>query len=181
MAGYEGYSKSNNAVCAELCGRYPASVLARNLKVSTAAVKSVLDPCEWHHSSSWYNSVDYYDGALLIPLSHNQMPDPADYYDEEELFEAAETLLALKQEHKDIRKREKTIAGWSDDDCTVEWIEWSGSRRRPRATERSEEHCRVEFNGKATYTITTPSGYTFTKRAGTNGFYITRKNHENAA
>jgi len=60
MAGYSGYSKSNNAIAAEQEGLFPASVLARKLRVSTEAIKSILVPEEWHHTSSWYNRTDYY-------------------------------------------------------------------------------------------------------------------------
>lgn len=165
MAGYCGYSKSNNAIYAEENLVFPASILSKKLKVTTEAIKSLLSPCEWHHTSSWYNSVDYYDGSLLIPLSHNEIPD---FCDEDDLFEAAEILLNLRS----YRSPKKT--GWIDEDCTVEWIEWSGSRRRPKAIEHREEHCKVEFNGRSTHKITTPSGYIFSKREGANGFHVYR-------
>lgn len=168
MAGYNGYSKSNNAVDAEQDNRYPASVLAKKLKVSTAAVKACLSPCEWHHSSSWYNKVDYYDGRLLVPLFENRMPNPADYYDEEELTEAAETLLRLRAWHGPAAADQS----WKKTGCTVRWIEWSGTRRRPKATERNADGCSVEFNGRSTYLITLPNGRQFTKRHDANGFYV---------
>jgi hypothetical protein len=66
MAGYDGYSKSNNALAAEAEGKYPASVLARKLGVTVAAVREHLSPCETHHTSKNYNMTDYYDGAALI-------------------------------------------------------------------------------------------------------------------
>jgi hypothetical protein len=61
MAGYNGYSKSNNAIEAEQEGKFPASILAKKLKVKTEAIKALLKPCEWHHTSNWYNRTDYYD------------------------------------------------------------------------------------------------------------------------
>ena len=68
MAGYDGFSKSNNAIAAEENGLYPASVLARRLKVKTAAVRALLSPEEWHHTSKRYNRTDYYstEGAVEI-------------------------------------------------------------------------------------------------------------------
>jgi len=200
MAGYYGYSKSNNAVDAEKSKRFPASVLARKLRVTTAAIKSLLDPCEWHHTSGWFNETDYYDGCLLITLANNQMPDRSDYYTEEEIFEAAELLLSLRNYKPPFNLfcqtcKKTFLATWLADltvcphcggtldtnicekskkeiynNCTVCWLEWSGTRRRPRATERKEIGCTVEFNGKSTYTITLPNGSTFTKRKNTNGF-----------
>lgn len=166
MAGYCGYSKSNNAVWAEENNCFPASVLARKLKVTTEAVKACMEHAEWHHTSSWFNQTYYYDGSLLIPLARNIMPE--DFFDEDDLFEAADLLLKMRS-YKSVR-----IASWIDDDCYVRWIEWSGSRRRPKATEYEQDHCRVEFNGKSTYKIATPSGYKFTKRKSTNGFYVKR-------
>jgi hypothetical protein len=172
MAGYNGYSKSNNAVWAEDNNCFPASILARELKVKTNAIKCLVEPSEWHHTSSWFNSTDYYDGSLLIPLAKNMMPDESYYCDEDDLFEAADLLLKLRA------FREPKAIGWTDDNCDVDWIEWDGSRKRPKAIEHSEKRCHVEFNGKSTYKIKTPSGYTFTKREGANGFYIYRRKND---
>jgi hypothetical protein len=61
MAGYDGFAKSNNAVAAEAAGRFPATALARKLGVRTGAVKAVLKPVEWHHTSGRFNPTDYYD------------------------------------------------------------------------------------------------------------------------
>jgi len=73
MAGYNGYSKSNNAVSAERSGRYPlikaTAVLRAKLKKEGVSLtkkqcKELLlskGTDEWHHSSKFYNIVDYYD------------------------------------------------------------------------------------------------------------------------
>ena len=66
MAGYNGFSKSNNAVEAEAAGRKPASALAKALGCKTGAVRDLLGRSEWHHSSSYYNEVDYYDEPELM-------------------------------------------------------------------------------------------------------------------
>jgi len=60
MPGYSGYAKSNNAVAAEEMGYYPASILARKLRVKTAAVKALMEPTEHHHTSKRYNLTAYY-------------------------------------------------------------------------------------------------------------------------
>jgi len=46
MAGYCGYSKSNNAMDAEQNGCYPASMAAKKLGVLTVAIKAILAPSE---------------------------------------------------------------------------------------------------------------------------------------
>ena len=66
MSGYAGYAKSNNAVNAEGQGRFPASVLAKKLGVPTAAIRALIEPDEWHHTSKKYNQTPYFDGAALL-------------------------------------------------------------------------------------------------------------------
>lgn len=62
MAGYHNFSKSNNAICAEKQGKYPASKAAKIYGFkSIAALKSLIKPSEWHHTSKFYNHTDYYD------------------------------------------------------------------------------------------------------------------------
>ena len=69
MAGYSGYSKSNNAIAAEAQGRFPASVLARKLGVKTGAIRELAVDSEWHHTSKKYNVTVYYDGACLLAVA----------------------------------------------------------------------------------------------------------------
>ena len=68
MAGYNGYSKSNNAVDAESEGRYPltqaARIVARETGITVKEARSILESIgtsEYHHSSKFFNAVDYYD------------------------------------------------------------------------------------------------------------------------
>ena len=53
MAGYQNYSKSNNAIEAEQNGLYPRTVLAARIGVSAQAIRAILTPCEWHHVSKF--------------------------------------------------------------------------------------------------------------------------------
>lgn len=106
MAGYAGFSKSNNAVEAEQEGKYPASILAKKLKVSTEAIKELLTPCEWHHTSNHYNRTDYYDM--------------------EDGLEILEKLKAYKTEKKELKKIENG---------KIEYIVWTGSRNFPKANQ----------------------------------------------
>jgi hypothetical protein len=73
MAGYNGYSKSNNAVHAENEGRYPLTIAAKILSsyfgVSQKKVKEFLKEkgtSEYHHTSKFYNVTYYYDVNEII-------------------------------------------------------------------------------------------------------------------
>lgn len=68
MAGYCGYSKSNNAIEAEKEGRFPLTIavkeLAKKANITQKLARQILKDqgsWEWHHSSKFYNQVDYYD------------------------------------------------------------------------------------------------------------------------
>jgi len=104
MAGYAGFSKSNNAVAAENSGRFPASVLAKKLKVNTEAIKALLHPSEWHHTTKFYNKTDYYDM--------------------EDALEIIEELKAFKP----LVKCEQVV-----ENGKIDYIIWSGTRNHPRA------------------------------------------------
>lgn len=68
MAGYNGYSKSNNAIDAESNERYPLTkatkILAKKLNWTQQKARDFLKKNgtnEWHHTSKFFNIVDYYD------------------------------------------------------------------------------------------------------------------------
>ena len=71
MAGYYGHSKSNNAVRAEEEGKVVRSKITRawlsdgGIDESPAFIKwlcknSFISADEWHHTSKYFNEVDYY-------------------------------------------------------------------------------------------------------------------------
>ncbi len=67
MSGYHNYSKSNNAVSAEMAGRFPATHAAKLWGFKSAAhLRRCVSSSEWHHSSKYYNIVDYYDVESFI-------------------------------------------------------------------------------------------------------------------
>lgn len=106
MSGYaQDHSKSNNAIAAENSGRFPASILAKQLRVKTGAIRALCHPCEWHHTSKFYNSVDYYD----LESAHEIITE----------------LRAWKAPAKNLEVFEH---------CSGAYLIWSGSRRHPRAT-----------------------------------------------
>lgn len=79
MAGYAGYSKSNNAVAAEREGKMVATKFAAWVKrwkryrgCTARDVAAALSPCEWHHTSKRYNCTDYYDPCELVELDVRQ-------------------------------------------------------------------------------------------------------------
>lgn len=70
MSGYAGYSKSNNAVAAESEGKLVLTNFVKYLRkffpgVTSADVRIAVSPSEWHHSSKFYNEVNYYDPMSL--------------------------------------------------------------------------------------------------------------------
>lgn len=150
MAGYDGFSKSNNAISAEFNGKFPISIVAKKAKVPTGFVRMHFSPCEWHHTSKWYNTVDYYDLEEVI-----------------EWLGTDEGKSALaKDKANTIKAKEKSIVHLN---CTVKWLDWYGTRNNPKCEEMKESGAIVSVKGK-TATITLQSGKVFTKRLNTNGF-----------
>lgn len=149
MSGYSGYSKSNRAVAAESAGRFPASVVARKLRLPVEFVRSV-GTSEWHHTSGWYNCTDYYDLQEVAEYAESEEG-------KEELAKLASKPAKASKTHQNVR---------------VEWLEWNGTRSRPRATNRSASGCTVVDDGGAFYKITLPEGRSFKKKKGCNGLYI---------
>lgn len=162
MAGYNGYSKSNNALVAENEGKFPSSILAKKLGVKSQAVKALMQPSEWHHTSSHYNCTDYYDGGVLIAVKTGDI----DGYDDDDVTEARELLAALKAW--------QPAAEEVFENCDVEWLEWSGTRKHPKAETMKSSGCRVAVKG-TTCTVTFSDGKTMQKRKSTRGFFFYAK------
>ncbi len=75
MAGYNGYSKSNNAVYAEYNGQYPATkavqIVAEVTGLKKALVRKIIksiETNEYHHTSKYYNTTYYYDTENLVAM-----------------------------------------------------------------------------------------------------------------
>jgi len=73
MAGYSGYSKSNNALAAEEDGRWPMTVarkiVAKKTGLKVAEAQQLLEKLhtgEYHHTSKRYNATRYYDTVHAI-------------------------------------------------------------------------------------------------------------------
>lgn len=132
MAGYYGFSMSNNAVDAYESGERPWSkwtkgaileevddLIANGVeiavdrkslgKVPVLRLKQLLlVRSSWHHTSSWFNATDFYE------VSDARL---------ESLTDA--DLIAPEPEKKEEPKPERWV-------CEV--LEWTGSRKHPKAT-----------------------------------------------
>lgn len=103
MAGYNWmHGKSNNAVDAEERGLLKKGELKAWQKRAVDA--GAVHPCEWHHTSKFFNETDYYDPEDFEEL------DPKDFPPE-----------------KKEPKPEKTLTR-----MTAWWEEWEGSRNYGR-------------------------------------------------
>jgi len=157
MAGYDWQNgMSNNAVEAYDRGLVPASKVGRG--IPAALVDQFCWYEEWHHASAHFNKVKFYDRERALAtfglIEHDD-------------FKADEAAVAALAAYKAEKKSGPKIE--IHENCRVEWIEWGGSIRRPKAYHQVEEGARVELKG-STATITLKSGKVFKKRLGTSGF-----------
>jgi hypothetical protein len=151
MSGYCGFSKSNRAARAEREGRFPASIIAKMLGVPCAYIKERIKTNEWHHLSGWYNCVDYYSFEDIQVWIESE--------------EGKSDLAQWKEEHS--KKTTLIRTG-----CCVEWLEWRGTRRHPRAVVRREEGCTVEDSGGSFLRIILPNGTEIKKKRDCKGLEI---------
>lgn len=169
MAGYHGYSKSNNAIEAERSGKMTATALAKWIGggATAAGVATVLSPCEWHHTSKMYNATDYYDfDGAAETLAREKDPEE-DCNDYEIQFAADSLKETIRLESKRLKaegKQTEVLTGQ-----TVRWIVWGGSIRRPKAFPQVATGCTVTITG-CWADIETPDGQNFRKKIGANGF-----------
>ena len=152
MAGYDGFSKSNNALDAEAQGLLPASILAKQMRLPVAVIIEA-GASEWHHTSSWFNRTDYYSRA-----------------DVEEFLatdEGQEALASARRPRQVVRH----------ENCRVAWLEWVGTTRRSRRpVEHRVDGCVVVEKGLSA-TVTLPDGQTFRKLQKTHGFWYHTLKH----
>lgn len=141
MAGYNGFSMSNNAVAAYESGEKPLSKWTKSEileaieeavsdgelvlqcsfdKLKKVPVKVLKNMClkysSWHHTSNHYNKTDFYSLALE--------------YIEKITDERIEKEIA---ECKQDKKQEPVEEKWK---CA--FLEWGGTRKHPKATEHIE-------------------------------------------
>jgi hypothetical protein len=134
--GYDwGAGKSQRAVIAEDRGLMTATQLGKKLGVSAKSVRAVLYTDEWHHTSKMYNKTDYYDPEAV----------------------GDEDLAKMKALDAEARKAKKAQPVTKR--CNVEYVEWTGTRKRPRKNEIVLTDVDVDFlPGSDFVVIHAPSG-----------------------
>ena len=140
MSGYCGFSKSNNAICAENDNKFPLSrwtkakiieVLRENQinadfinaisKCSFEFLKTRILKCyEWHHTGSYFNCTDYYEVDLI------------DYDEPKQILAEYAQFKQKKVQAKEQKKEQKR------EFYKCKFLTWSGSRKHPKATEHEE-------------------------------------------
>ena len=150
------YSKSNNAINAENVGKYPLSVaskiLSKSLKIKQNQAKWLLEkigPSEWHHTSSWYNSTDYYDTDIENIIDYLQgYTETADISTAQDVIDYVNSKFVKKQ-----KPNEKSY--YADFDYLV----WSGTRNYPKAEEFSLENVFIVEKGAFYYVYKNEEDY----------------------
>jgi hypothetical protein len=154
MAGYNGFSMSNNATYAYEKGLCPASKIKG---IPASLINEYCYPSEWHHSSKNYNKVNFYDPDD-VRKTFNNNPD---------------AILAL-QNYKNNMKNSGTVY----ENSTVQWIRWEGSLKHPKAVICNAKGCKVIVKGLSA-TVTLPYGNSFIKRLSTKGFIFSKNTLDN--
>ena len=120
MAGYAWeHGKSWNAVKAEREGKMVASDWAKWLRrfpryrgLKAVDFQALVEECEWHHSSKFYNEVNYYDCEGVFEARH-------------ELRERAALRKEFAKLTREMKKRGITHLHFVDDDGQIsEWYDW---------------------------------------------------------
>lgn len=166
-AGYaDDFSKSNNAKDAERSGRFPASGIAERLKVPVKFIQEHAPKTgEWHHTSKFYNMTDYYD----LDQVKDWMEGKGDYEVQGSEPTGNDTLAEWRMNQKALEKNPSDVLKGR----SIKYLEWSGTRNHPKATERTLDNVTIERKpGQKMVTITGPDGTSFKKSLDTKGFEI---------
>lgn len=161
MAGYDGFSMSNRAKQAYEDGIVPASVIAKQIGRGATAkgVAHVLVPKEWHHTSKTFQRTEFYDLAGEIAKWAETRAKSIDQAKREieDLIVAASKVSRVKVTHEN---------------CDVEWLEWEGGFKHPRAVEAYAAGCRVIETGGQFVLVEFTTGKTMKKRRDCRGFCV---------
>lgn len=137
MAGYKNFSMSNNAAAAYADGLKPKTKFIKDdflsvcyeLKdsekaavIEKASIKelrnNLLSYSEWHHTGSYYNKTNFYiiNDSLIEDLTADELKE----------------LLKPEQQEEEKPQHVRFI-----------YLEWSGTRKHPKATERTADGVRL--------------------------------------
>lgn len=177
MAGYHNYSMSNNAVAAYARGEMPLSKWTKAAILAAAAEylehdengaqklewlragrlanlkRFALHNSSWHHTSSHYNSTDFFS------------------LDELNLDNMTEIDAAKLKENEEAPAVD--VAPGRRVGC-IEWLEWGGTRKHPRAFERKLENVEIEEKG-CFYLVFKNGVQVLKKKIGSNGTVVNYK------
>jgi hypothetical protein len=167
--GYSGTRMSNRAVAAYDRGRLPLSKITAGalrdngiplklgeFKALVADYEIIGD--EWHHTGSYFAETEFFDLAAIAE-SYEESPELLVRH----RAEAARLVAEAKA---------KKNAATAHEDCTVEWLEWYGTRKHPWCEEHSASGCRVEVKGQTAQVYNAEGRHFLTKRTYTNGFHF---------
>jgi hypothetical protein len=158
---YRGISMSERAAAAYEAGLVPASKAARGVPASL--VHKWCPPAEWHHTGARYRQTAFFDPHQVSVAFGLEPPCGS----EECGCAPDQRAIAALERYRQERRAEPNVQKLHG--CTVEWLEWAGTRKRPRPVERRAEGATIEVKG-GTATVTLPDGTTFRKRLNTTGF-----------
>lgn len=170
--GYDGYSMSNNAREAYDLGKMPISkwtkrdvlgVVKQELPDKVELVsqltlplikKYLLTSTEWHHTSSYYNSTDFYEVDLDFIGRLTQ--DDIDRW-----------TTKNSQQKQDIDNTTNRFLG------RIDYIEWGGTRSHPTAKNKQLDNVFIEQRGSFYYVYDNNDNLLLKKKVDSRGTYVT--------
>ncbi|MHB8281275.1 MAG: hypothetical protein ACYDDE_00555 [bacterium] len=160
MAGYNyKLGISNNAVTAYKSGLLPATKIKG---IPSKLIKEFCAAEEWHHTNTKFFNETYFYNPEYVLATFGKIKH-------QEYMANKEAIQSLKEYNKNPKKKEIKIF----ENCFVEWLEWSGSKKHPKCDKKIAENCKVTIKG-VTATIETSDKKVFTKRIATKGFEFYR-------
>lgn len=156
MAGYDfDRGMSNNAVAAYDVGLVPFSKIGRG--IPRHLVDRYCGPLEWHHSSKFYNRVDFYDKEAVLATFGLTVGEEGD----------ADAVAAFEAYKRACREADAIQPDAPEyfEKCRVEWVEFTGSRKHPRPISVVHESVCIRVKGD-NVDILTPNGIVRKKAFG---------------
>lgn len=163
MAGYNGYSMSNNAVTAYENGEMPLSKWTKreiifaisniNTDVDENLVKKLtkqtlqdefLSLSSWHHTSKFYNQTNFYeiDEEAVEELTNEKLKEMIEEQNEEKAYKKSWTRESLRTEHGFAEFRINKIDG------SVEEFRVVGNALKYVGDEKAKKHYEALKNNR---------------------------------
>lgn len=154
-----GIVKSSGAFAAERKGRFPASLVAKELGVPAGFVRDTCEwACggEWHCTSKYRNRTRYYDCNAILLWKDGDA-------------EAVRAHGGFEQALVGWKAKQRVVV---HSGVTVAWREWMWDGFQRRSFERSAEGATVVDAGATTVTVRLADGREFRKKRDSAGFKI---------